>query len=87
MYVIEKRITLVYLQCFFKNKTSSISGLKGCRVYIGVSWGLSFLFSLSAIIMFRVNYEETQCGIIKMNSKEWQVNQSTEVLKAGRVID
>ncbi|XP_022324034.1 cardioacceleratory peptide receptor-like [Crassostrea virginica] len=48
-------------------------GLKGCRVYIGVSWGLSFLFSLSAIIMFRVNYEETQCGIIKMNSKEWQI--------------
>lgn len=50
-------------------------GLKGCRWYIGTSWGLSFLFSISSLVLLQVNNDDDgqpQCGYV-MNVIEWQI--------------
>ncbi|XP_061184580.1 cardioacceleratory peptide receptor-like [Saccostrea echinata] len=50
-------------------------GVKSCRVYIGISWGLSFLFSIKIPFLFRIHYLNgpPQCGTIPMSPTEWQI--------------
>lgn len=51
-------------------------GLKGCRRYIGTSWGLSFLFSISSLVLFRVQNDkdgQPQCGNVEMNVIQWKI--------------
>lgn len=50
--------------------------MKGCRWYIGTSWGLSFLFSISSLVLFRVQNDkdgQPQCGNVEMNVIQWKV--------------
>lgn len=51
-------------------------GLKGCRWYIGMSWGLSFLFSISSLVLLRVSNDregQPQCQLVQMNKTQWQI--------------
>ncbi|XP_062583863.1 cardioacceleratory peptide receptor-like [Saccostrea cucullata] len=50
-------------------------GVKSCRVYIGIAWGLSFLFSIKIAFLFRIHYPDgrPQCGTIAMSPAEWQI--------------